>query len=1071
MEVLSPRSANIPMAPPPKATKKPKVDSKPKTDVKLTNPDRIDDRWRPPPSITEPGPSPETYIMGRKLGKGGFAVCFEGRSKTTFEVFALKVVKAKVEQKKMMEKFRTELQIHAKMHHPNIVEFLRAFTIDEHTYVVLQMCPNGSLTEMVKARSCLSLPEVRRYMIQICGGVKYMHKRSVIHRDLKMGNIFLDARMNIKIGDFGLAAVMADEHDRRTTLCGTPNYIAPEILSKSGHRGHDNKVDTWAVGVICYAMLMGTPPFQSKTQQEIYTKLRTLEYEWRMDSKNYIPQQAKDFVASCLNLNSVERPEMDELVEHDFFTMGAIADELDISCLRANPTWLENADPRGDKVQSGYGISHSRICRECGIGIGSDGRPRAGVGTGLDISTLVEIEAENREGCAPVVPLPPGTLYKQFSDAHADWTARQKHPLLTTRVRSRKPFPEQPEPSSLRSGKTETEALPVGGSKVPLPPASATSRPFQSFAAQQRQQAIPSGAVRRGPLAPEEIPKAEQPKIVEPPLQPLLRERPMRAATIRTTRSAASRDPIPPTSRTLPRSTTAPDFTKEIVKQELSQSRPEVRRIRSGITAMASNSESQRAKSSSRSAVAAEAASARSKSSSSPDLTGSMGDVPSHVLQPTSANDRQPISGTAEKQRLVGAEQKQRVGSTTERPRTVVLPKHQPRIIGRTDRAVLVPRSSNIDVLNSLQSLHKALDPRRFDEAGRRPRSAYGTRKPRTRSTYPRVDKWVDYSTRHGIAYILSDGTVGMILKSSEDNSLPSSCVVVRHASSHTIRRAKGLEYQFVPQGADAADVEFYEQSDYEAGLKRLDVPARQFLLDLETHPNQVAAANAIQMRLAGSEAERMKEVALLDKFGKYMNKQGRHDDSTSGRAAGKSERFVHFYQRVGNVGVWRFADGGLQFNFPDHTKVTILGPATEEEGEDGQYRVNCVYLMPTDAIGLANHGGLSGEAMERRDELSLPLEDIMSDTLRRSEMEIVRTNEIKEKLCWARAVIGCWIKEGGLGRMGEERLGWSGLQERRDDKRIKLQWVTVGRYGGDGDGDNEGRVHNHGSSKAGNKD
>ncbi|EXJ73965.1 PLK protein kinase [Cladophialophora psammophila CBS 110553] len=1053
MEVLSPRSANIPMAPP-KATRKPKGDSKPKPDVKLTNPDRIDDRWRPPPSITEPGPSPETYLMGKKLGKGGFAVCFEGKSKTTFEVFALKVVKAKVEQKKMMEKFRTELQIHAKMHHPNIVEFLRAFTIDEYTYVVLQMCPNGSLTEMVKTRSCLSLPEVRRFMIQICGGVKYMHKRSVIHRDLKMGNIFLDARMNIKIGDFGLAAVMADEHDRRTTLCGTPNYIAPEILSKSSNRGHDNKVDTWAVGVICYAMLMGTPPFQSKTQQEIYTKLRTLEYEWRIDSKNYIPQQAKDFVASCLNLNSVERPEMDELVEHDFFTMGAVADELETSCLRANPTWLENADPRGDKVQSGYGISHSRICRECGIGIGSDGRPRAGVGTGLNISTLVEIEAENREGCAPVVPLPPGTLYKQFSDAHVEWTARQKHPLLSTRVRSRKPIPEQPEPLFVSSKitKAETEVLPVMAPKAPLPPASSASRPFQSFAAQQRQQALPSGSVRRGPVGQEDIPRPKQQEVVEPPPQPLLRERPIRAATIRTTRSTTVRDAVSQISRTLPRSTTAPDGINEISRQESSRTGQEGRRIKSGIPTATPNPESQPTRNIPRSVGGADSATARPKSSS-PTSEVSVDDIPPHVLQPTSGNDRQAVLGMAEKQRPANAEQRQRAESRAESARPTSLPRHQPRIIARTDRAMLVPQSSNSHVLGSLQDLHKALDPRRFDEAGRRPRSAYGTRAVRTRSTYPRVDKWVDYSTRHGIAYILSNGTVGMILKSSEDNSLPSSCVVVRHASSHTIRRAKGLEHQFVPQGPDAADVEFYEQSDYERGMKRLDVPAQKFQLDLESHPNQVAAAHAIQVRLEGSEAERMKEVALLDKFGKYMNKQGRHDDSTNAKAASKGEHFVHFYQRVGNVGVWRFADGGLQFNFPDHTKITIHGPIAEKDDEDGQYRVNCVYLMPTDAIGLASHGGLSGEAMERRDELSLPLEDIMDNALRRSEMEIVRTNEIKEKLYWARAVIGCWIKEGGLGKMGEERLGWSGLQERRDDKRIKLQWVTVGRFGGDGEG------------------
>lgn len=113
--------------------------------------------------------------------------------------------------------------------------------------------------DMVKHRKCLSLPEVRRFIMQLCGAVKYMHARDVIHRDLKMGNLFLDESMNLKVGDFGLAAVLESTYDRdslekgapsrRNTLCGTPNYIAPEVLEK-GRGGHDHKVDIWAIGVI-----------------------------------------------------------------------------------------------------------------------------------------------------------------------------------------------------------------------------------------------------------------------------------------------------------------------------------------------------------------------------------------------------------------------------------------------------------------------------------------------------------------------------------------------------------------------------------------------------------------------------------------------------------------------------------------------------------------------------------------------------------------------------------------------------------------------------------------------------
>ena len=114
--------------------------------------------------------------------------------------------------------------------------------------------------DMVKTRKGLSMPEVRRFTIQLCGAIKYMHSRNVIHRDLKMGNLFLDQNMDLKLGDFGLAAVLVSPEEykgavkganflRRTTLCGTPNYIAPEILEK-GKQGHDHKVDIWAIGVI-----------------------------------------------------------------------------------------------------------------------------------------------------------------------------------------------------------------------------------------------------------------------------------------------------------------------------------------------------------------------------------------------------------------------------------------------------------------------------------------------------------------------------------------------------------------------------------------------------------------------------------------------------------------------------------------------------------------------------------------------------------------------------------------------------------------------------------------------------
>lgn len=249
MEALSPRDAN--------AQRVPRANElKTKAVAQLKS---AKDKEHPPPppsNVIEPPSSDRkdgvVYQVGRLLGKGGFAICHEGKAAGATKRIALKMVKSQMPIK-MEQKFQTELQIHSKMRHQNIVQFHRAFTFEKCTYLVLELCPNGSLMDMVKRRRGLTEPEVRFYSVQIAGAIKYMHAKGIIHRDLKMGNIFLDKHMNAKIGDFGLAALLLTGKDmqvmRRTTLCGTPNYIAPEILEK-GKKGHDHMVDIWSLGII-----------------------------------------------------------------------------------------------------------------------------------------------------------------------------------------------------------------------------------------------------------------------------------------------------------------------------------------------------------------------------------------------------------------------------------------------------------------------------------------------------------------------------------------------------------------------------------------------------------------------------------------------------------------------------------------------------------------------------------------------------------------------------------------------------------------------------------------------------
>jgi serine/threonine protein kinase len=113
------------------------------------------------------------------------------------------------------------------MSHPNIVDFKKVFEDSDNVYMILELCPNGTFVEMLKKRKRLTEEEVKYYMFQLFDGIRYMHRKGYIHRDIKLGNLFLDANMKLKIGDFGLAACIDFDGERKKTICGTPNYIAP----------------------------------------------------------------------------------------------------------------------------------------------------------------------------------------------------------------------------------------------------------------------------------------------------------------------------------------------------------------------------------------------------------------------------------------------------------------------------------------------------------------------------------------------------------------------------------------------------------------------------------------------------------------------------------------------------------------------------------------------------------------------------------------------------------------------------------------------------------------------------
>lgn len=174
---------------------------------------------------------------------------------------------------------------------------------------------------MVKARRRLSEPETQYFMLQIIEGVRYLHANNIIHRDLKLGNLFVAHDMTIRIGDFGLAAQLSHSGERKRTVCGTPNYIAPEVIDKESS-GHSFEVDVWSLGVILYTMLIGRPPFETSDVKTTYARIRENTYSF--PDRCPVSDRAKDIIRQMLQPLPAARPSLEDIVRHPFFTHASV---------------------------------------------------------------------------------------------------------------------------------------------------------------------------------------------------------------------------------------------------------------------------------------------------------------------------------------------------------------------------------------------------------------------------------------------------------------------------------------------------------------------------------------------------------------------------------------------------------------------------------------------------------------------------------------------------------------------------------------------------------------------------
>lgn len=250
----------------------------------------------------------------RPIGKGGFGEVWRVTHKLTGKVYCIKVISKKsIIDQKMVEQMNREIEIMYMLHHPHIIKLVNHFEDDDSFYLVMQLAAKGQLYTHLKRIGRYDQRVASQFLRETINALMYLHsfKPPIIHRDIKPENILLDENNRVKLADFGWSNYEKSD-DERKTYCGTPEYLAPEMLTK---KGHDTSIDIWSVGILMFELLCGNSPFVSSNQEELFSNIKKHKITWPSD----FPPLAKSLVTKILKPNPKERISLEEILEHAFF--------------------------------------------------------------------------------------------------------------------------------------------------------------------------------------------------------------------------------------------------------------------------------------------------------------------------------------------------------------------------------------------------------------------------------------------------------------------------------------------------------------------------------------------------------------------------------------------------------------------------------------------------------------------------------------------------------------------------------------------------------------------------------
>ena len=278
----------------------------------------VSNRFLPIPESVLKGlesePKISDFNLLKELGAGSFGRVLLVQHKITQAKYAIKAIdkrnKANIQEKPY---FRREIEIMYRVHHPNVVKLFGHFEDNNYCYFIMEYIAGGNIYALVPKSRSISTQQIASIMKDVISAVYFLHHMhpKIVHRDIKPENVLLDKGMVAKLTDFGWSNYMQGDI-KRTTVCGTPVYLAPEIIN---NQGHDEHVDIWCIGVLLFELMAGFSPWQGDDVQTVRYNISRLKIRWPRD----MDRDAMDLISKILKYNPEERLSLRQMLAHPFF--------------------------------------------------------------------------------------------------------------------------------------------------------------------------------------------------------------------------------------------------------------------------------------------------------------------------------------------------------------------------------------------------------------------------------------------------------------------------------------------------------------------------------------------------------------------------------------------------------------------------------------------------------------------------------------------------------------------------------------------------------------------------------